>query len=281
LEYTKAFEYISKKVEEELAKQNYTKQKVSNEDGGDLVSLFTSENVAYSVVYILDKQQMVLRSAAMTDDGPDNDWKTLATWLYDEQTADQKDAESIANDFIEGVSGTVAIKRAKQVQKKKKKSDDGSADPKFLAKRFVTYFPELKDEIKNEEDCYYPFRGATFAKEHIAPRVADYIKRANNKETEKFANVFNVQYGNGDRDTRAVITIVILNSLEDEEFYKVSEFFNDDLERLPRLPESTREKRLSPKFPKSRENQSAAPCSTRVSKSIRLSAAFTRGRRLL
>ena len=33
LEYKKAFEYISKKVEEELAKQNYTKQKVSNEDG--------------------------------------------------------------------------------------------------------------------------------------------------------------------------------------------------------------------------------------------------------
>lgn len=250
LEYTKAFEYISKKVEEELAKQNYTKQKVSNEDGGDLVSLFTSENVAYSVVYILDKQQMVLRSAAMTDDGPDNDWKTLATWLYDEQTADQKDAESIANDFIEGVSGTVAIKRAKQVQKKKKKSDDGSADPKFLAKRFVTYFPELKDEIKNEEDCYYPFRGATFAKEHIAPRVADYIKRANNKETEKFANVFNVQYGNGDRDTRAVITIVILNSLEDEEFYKVSEFFNDDLEKAAKAARKYKGKEVKPEVPK-------------------------------
>ena len=107
MEYTKAFEYISKKVEEELAKQNYTKQKVSNEDGGDLVSLFTSENVAYSVVYILDKQQMVLRSAAMTDDGPDNDWKTLATWLYDEQTADQKDAMEPASTVPASVSSAV------------------------------------------------------------------------------------------------------------------------------------------------------------------------------
>ena len=250
LEYTKAFEYISKKVEEELAKQNYTKQKVSNEGGGDLVSLFTSENVAYSVVYILDKQQMVLRSAAMTDDGPDNDWKTLATWLYDEQTADQKDAESIANDFIEGVSGTVAIKRAKQVQKKKKKSDDGSADPKFLAKRFVTYFPELKDEIKNEEDCYYPFRGATFAKEHIAPRVADYIKRANNKETEKFANVFNVQYGNGDRDTRSIITIVILNSLDDSAYLKLAEYFNEDLAPAAKAARKFKGKEVKPEKPK-------------------------------
>lgn len=250
MEYKKAFELISKKVEDELAKQGYEKQKVLSETGGDLVSLFTSENVAYSVVYILDKQQMVLRSAAMTEEGPDNEWKTLATWLYDDETADQKDAESIANDFIEGVSGTVAIKRAKQVQKKKKKSDDGSADPKFLAKRFVTYFPELKDEIKNEEDCYYPFRGATFAKEHLAPRVADYLKRSNRKETEKFANVFNVQYGNGDRDTRAIITIVLLNSLDDSDFEKIKEYFNEDLEKAAVAARKFKGKEVKPEKPK-------------------------------
>ena len=154
MEYTKAFELIAGKVEEELKKSGYARQKVAAENEGDLVALFTSENVAYSVVYILDKQQMVLRSCTMTDEGPDNEWKTLATWLYDEETSDQKDAESIANDFIEGVSGTIAVKRAKQVKQKKKKGDDGTADPKFFAKRFVAYFPELKDEIKNEEDCY-------------------------------------------------------------------------------------------------------------------------------
>ena len=162
MEYTKAFELIADKVGEELTKQGYTRQKVASEEG-KLVALFTSQNVAYSVVYVIDKQQMLLRSCAMTDEGPDNEWKTLSTWLYDDYVASQKDAESIANDFVDGVSNTSAIKRAKQVKQKKKK-EDGTADPKFLAKRFVTYFPELKDEIKNEEDCYYPFRGATFAK---------------------------------------------------------------------------------------------------------------------
>mgnify|MGYP007023898792 CR=1 FL=1 len=155
---------------------------------------------------------MVLRSCTMTDEGPDNEWKTLATWLYDETVGTQKDADSIANDFIEGVSGTLAIKRAKQVKQKKKKDDDGTADPKFLAKRFVTYFPELREEIKNEEDCYFPFRGATFAKEHIAPKI-----------------VFNVQYNNGDVDTRAIITIVLLNSLDDAEYNALYEHFNDEL----------------------------------------------------
>ena len=144
MEYTKAFDLIAGKVEEELRKSGYTKQKVASENEGDLVALFTSDNIAYSVVYILDRQQMVLRSCTMTDEGPDNEWKTLATWLYDEETSSQKDAESIANDFIEGVSGTIAVKRAKQVKQKKKKGDDGSADPKFLAKRFVAYFPEQR-----------------------------------------------------------------------------------------------------------------------------------------
>ena len=212
MEFKKAFDYIVGKVEEELVKQNYTKQKVVAENDNELVSLFTSATLAYSVVYYKDKEQMVLRS-----------------WLYDETVGTQKDADSIANDFIEGVSGTLAIKRAKQVKQKKKKDDDGTADPKFLAKRFVTYFPELREEIKNEEDCYFPFRGATFAKEHIAPKIPVYIKRANKNEIEKFANVFNVQYNNGDVDTRAIITIVLLNSLDDAEYNALYEHFNDEL----------------------------------------------------
>ena len=214
MEFKKAFDYIVGKVEEELVKQNYTKQKVVAENDNELVSLFTSASLAYSVVYYKDKEQMVLRSCTMTDEGPDNEWKTLATWLYDETVGTQKDADSIANDFIEGVSGTLAIKRAKQVKQKKKKDDDGTADPKFLAKRFVTYFPELREEIK---------------KEHIAPKIPMYIKRANKNEIEKFANVFNVQYNNGDVDTRAIITIVLLNSLDDAEYNALYEHFNDEL----------------------------------------------------
>ena len=231
VDYQQAFDFIAGRVEEELVKSGYTRQKVSSEDSNELVALFTSETVAYSVVYIKDKQQMVLRSSAMTEEGPDNDWKTLATWLYDDETSDKKDAESIANDFLEGVAGTVAIRRAKQVKQKKKKSDDGTADPKFLAKRFVSFFPELKEEIQNEEDCYYPFRGATFAKEHIAPKAAKFLKNAKGKELQKFAALFNTQYANGDADTRSIITIVILNSLDDTAFSTLYEELDEDTQK--------------------------------------------------
>ena len=51
MEFKKAFDYIVGKVEEELVKQNYTKQKVVAENDNELVSLFTSATLAYSVVY--------------------------------------------------------------------------------------------------------------------------------------------------------------------------------------------------------------------------------------
>ena len=258
LEYKKAFDLIVGKVEEELVKSGYTKQKVDAENTNELAALFTSSNIAYTVVYVKDKQQMVLRSCTMTEEGPDNEWKTLATWLYDDTFANHKDAESIANDFVEGVSGTVAIRRAKQVKQKKKKDDDGTATPKFLAKRFVTYFPELRDEIKNEEDCYFPFRGATFAKEHIVPKLEGYIVRASKPELEKLAGVFNLQYSNGDVDTRSIITIVILNGLTDEAFNCVSEFFDADLGKAAKAARKYKGKTVKPEKPKKKNVSKAS-----------------------
>lgn len=249
--YDKAFDLIASRVEEELTKTGFTREKVSSSDSNELVALYTSENVAYSVLYAKDRQQMILRTCAMTaDEGPDNDWKTLATWLYDDADATQKDAESIANDFIDGVSGSVAIKRTKQTKSKKKKSEDGNADPKFLAKRFIAVFPELREEIMNEEDYYYPFRGATFAKEHIAPKLSSYISRASNKDMEKLANILNTQYGNGDADTRAVITTVLINSLNDSDYEKLREYFGDDLKIAAKFARKYKDKTVKPEVVK-------------------------------
>ena len=251
MEIRKAFELIVERVGQELTAAGYTKQKVAADNGNELVALFTSSNIAYSVVYYKDKTHMVLRTCTMTEEGPDNEWKTLATWIFDENSTD-KDAVSIANDFVEGVSGTVAIKRAKQVKQKKKKDDDGNADPKFLAKRFVAIFPELKEEIKDEEDGYFPFRGATFAKEKIAPKVEKYVKRSTKPELEKLAGILNLQYNNGDIDTRSIITIVILNHLAEEEWNAVFEYLSDDLKKASKAARKFKGKTVKPEKPKNR-----------------------------
>lgn len=75
--FKKAFDLIVGRVEDELVKSNYQKQKVASEDENELVALFTSENLAYSVVYYKDKMQMVLRSCTMTEKAPTTSGKPL------------------------------------------------------------------------------------------------------------------------------------------------------------------------------------------------------------
>ena len=225
-----AFAHISDKVEAALQPQGFTRAKITAADDNELVSLFTSENMAYSVIYYKDKQHTILRECAMTDDGPDNNWKTLATWMFDPERDTMKEASSIANDFCDALSAPSAVKKAKQA-KKTKKSDDGNADPLFLSKRFLTLFPEMKDEIREEQDCYYPFRGVTFTRASVVPRVNKLVHEGKAADLKKLGNILNTQYVNGDVDTRSIITIVILNSIPEEDEAKIEEYLSDNLKK--------------------------------------------------
>ena len=50
-----AFEHISGRVEETLQPQGFTRAKIASANDNELVALFTSENMAYSVIYYKDK----------------------------------------------------------------------------------------------------------------------------------------------------------------------------------------------------------------------------------
>ncbi|MBE6824839.1 MAG: hypothetical protein E7513_05780 [Ruminococcaceae bacterium] len=223
----KAFNIVCDKVYAALENQGFKKNKVDNTDASEMVALFTGENVAYSVIYYVDKMHMVMRSCAMTDEGPDNEWKTMATWMFNPETDTEREANSIGNDFADAVSTPVNIKRVKQT--KKKKSDESGADPVFLAKRLVKLFPQLKAEIKNEEDSYYPFRSVTFTREFIVPKVNTLVAQGSKAEITKLMSILSAQYLNGDPDTRAIITIVILNSIDEKHKEVIESLMSTDL----------------------------------------------------
>ena len=248
MQLNEAFKLISDKVGEALAPAGFTQVKADSAKENELVALFVSENVAYSVIYYKDKMHTLLRECPMTDEGPDNDWKTLATWMFDPETDGQKEANSIANDFVAAISAPNAQKRAKQMKKSKgkKKDDDGNADPLFLSKRFMTLFPELKDEIKTEEECYNPFRGVTFARESLVPKINNLVKTGNKADLKKLGQILSTQYMNGDIDTRSIITIVILNSLSDEDGEKLNEYLSEDLQKAYKHAKKWRGKEVKP-----------------------------------
>lgn len=240
----KALGIITSKLEDALKVQNITKQKVESQSDNELVSLFTGESVAYSTIYYKDKMLCVLRSCTMTEDGPDNEWKTMATWMFNPETDTEKEADSIANDFVEAVSSASAVKRVKQT--KKKKSDDGNADPLFLAKRFMVLFPELKEEIKKEQDSKEEFRGVYFTRTFIVPRVNELLARGQKGEIQKLCQILSAQYTNGDMDTRSIITIVILNSIDEKHYGAVNEKLSDELKKAWRFAVKFKGKKVKP-----------------------------------
>lgn len=248
MQLNEAFKLISDKVEEALTPLGFQKVKADSVKENELVTLFVSENVAYSVIYYKDKMHTLLRVCPMTDDGPDNDWKTLATWMFDPDSDGQKEANSIANDFVAAISAPTAQKRAKQMKKTKgkKKDDDGNADPLFLSKRFMTLFPELKDEIKEEEEGYNPFRGVTFARASIVPKVNELVKNGSAADLKKLGSILSTQYMNGDVDTRSIITIVILNAIPAEYDEKINEYLSEDLQKAFKHAKKYRGKEVKP-----------------------------------
>ena len=242
----KAFGIITDKVNDTLKGQNFKSQKVESQSENELVSLFTSDTVAYSVIYYKDKMLCVLRSCTMTDEGPDNEWKTMATWMFNPETDTEKEADSIGNDFVEAVTSASAVKRAKQTKRKKSNSDDGNADPLFLAKRFMVLFPDIQDEIKKEQDTKEVFRGVYFTRTFIVPKVNALLERGVKSEINKLSQILSTQYSNGDMDTRSIITIVILNSTDEKHKDRLEEKMSDELKKAWKFALKMKGKKVKP-----------------------------------
>ena len=216
----KAFDIVNKKVSEVLSSQGFKKQSVKSGNNDEMVMLYTNESIAYSVVYYKSKKYMVLRSCSVFDGEPDNEWKTLSTWMFNPDVDTENEASSIGNDFAQMLSPTQVNKNTKTARKRKS-NDDGNGDPIFFSKRLVAVIPELKDEIKYEERNYSPFRCVTFTRQKIVPRINSILKQGNKKDIDKLAEILSNQYNYGNLDVRSCITVVILNSIESEESEKI------------------------------------------------------------
>lgn len=248
MDINQAFDIISAKVEGVLFPRGFQKHGVADTDKEKTV-LYTG-SVAYSIVYYFDKKRIVLRSCAMQGDEPDNAWKTIATWLYDEETDSAKEAENIGEDFAETIRGP---KQIAVQQKKKNKNENGeqSSDPLFFANRMIAYFPELKDEVAYEKAHYTSFRGVTFAEEKIAPKFLDFVSKADEKNLAKFSKNLNDLYDTGDLDVKGIITYILLNSIESDELFEgvISEFPKES-QKIARASRRLRGKSIKPEKPK-------------------------------
>lgn len=248
----KAFDLIVELVAQALAAQEFVQQDVSYKQEEGRVALFTSEAMAYSVVFDIHKKRFELRSCGMTDEGPDNEWKSVSVWLFDPDTDSERQAEGIANDFIETIEGPKRKAMVQSAKKKAKKDEDGNVDPQFFMNRLIVIFPELRDELTEERTRYGRLRGVTFAEKKVLPKIQALLSSyGEDDRKERLVGILCDMYNVGDMDVRSIITIVLLNNIEGETATAALEqYLTDDMKKARKAALKFKGKNVKPEKPK-------------------------------
>ena len=223
----KAFELIQDGLYQELAKQGFSEPQPVEDPAGRMV-MYVLDDVAYGLLYDSKNQRFELRSTTFKEKDKPGSWRSLSLWLFDEKEGTRADAESILNDFLEVVQGP---KRVAVVQQKRRGKDgERTVDPLFFVNRLVNIFPELKDELNQEKIVYGQVRYVTFVKAHVAARCQDLAKKYPDSDPmKKLCSLLDDMYKTGDLDTRSIVTMALLNELDDGAFQIFTEALHDSL----------------------------------------------------
>lgn len=205
--------------------------------------LLSDSSVSYEVKYDDNSKQITLSSCK-----DDNSSKTISAWLLSENSS-QKDIKLITDDFITSMVG----KEKNLVRHTKKKSDENENNITglFFANRMATFFPELKDPIREEKEQYEEFRVVKFSREFILPQINEFIKtEKNTSKINKFGKTLSEIYQNSGLSVKSIITIVILNGLSEENENKLKQYLSDELQKSWEAAKKYKGKKVKPEKPK-------------------------------
>lgn len=266
----KAFELIAGRTEKVLEQQGFKRQKEIVEEENGKAVLFIGESTVYSILFNENESQFELRTTAMTDEGPDDtNWKSISNWIFNPETDTTKDAESIAKDFCDTVDDSKRRAAIRAAKRKANKENEHNPGPVFFFKRLVGVFPELRDEIAEEQEAYEEFRAVTFAKQHIVPKVEELAKKKSSSQMKKLCGFLDEFYKVGDFDVRSIISMVIFNGVSVEAKDNLMEFMSEDFKKYYKHAEKYKTKTVRPeRVKKTRTPQSAQGTPERLSGKI-------------
>lgn len=185
------FELIASKVEEYVKPLGFE----TAEPG-----CFKKEDMTLSVRYDEARKSFVLGCTE-----PEAEEKLLSVWLFDE-THRKKDAETIADDFCDCIREKLGIEKEKSVASaanvalpvRAKKEGDSLSMEQFV-QRFLSVYPQYKDEYKNNVAAYGEFMPIDFFKKCGAEKLRELAKGGASKQLDKMLSVLNEFYCQGDR----------------------------------------------------------------------------------
>ncbi len=178
-------------------------------------SYFTDGTAAVRVRYDADRELFCLEQAVMEGENPAESWKVLSSWLFGKD-APIRDAKSIANDFEDTLREFLGVKpattkatTAANLPSREAPGDDPT--PAVLAGRFLTIFPQFKDQYQNYVTEKGSFLYVHFFEEIAVPHLGTLLDADDKKRLEKFFDMMNHIYCNGDKEARSVVSAVLLH----------------------------------------------------------------------
>lgn len=199
-----------------------------------------------------DRNKKVIILEAVSEDSR----KILSTWMFDEENISQRDLKLIISDFS-GIISQKPKKEFKQTKKKSSKGENGMTGL-FFANRMVNIFPEIKDDIKEEKENYSEFRAVKFTKEIILPKINELLatKKSGSPEVKKLGKLLSDLYSSAGIDVRSIITMAILNNIENEECLRNN--LSDELKTAWNFAKKYKGKKVKPEKEKKKSWMSKA-----------------------
>ncbi|WP_416201075.1 MAG: DUF4304 domain-containing protein [Thermocaproicibacter melissae] len=254
-----AFDYVTQKVGEVLQERGFSQVKNTAAEKDKQSVVFAGDDLAYGIVYQVDKKRFELKKCGMTDEGPDKKWKSVSVWLFDPETDSKDQLQDIVNDFTDSVAGQIQKAVGQAQKKKRRKDDDNNVDTIFFFNRFVGIFPELKDELNDERSLYGQVRSVTFAREKLLPKIEELCTSGGNTSAvNRCATLLSEMYVSGDLDVRSIITIVLLNGLSERAVEALKPNFSQELAKAHKSALKMKGKKVKPEKKKKRSQIMAA-----------------------
>ena len=175
----KALNIISSHIEKILSAEGFSRQEGENPKE----VIFRGKDIAYSIIFEDSNNSFKFRSCGVNDSELDMEWKILSEWLFEPGVSTQKDAEMIALDFSEAITG-IQKKQTVKTHKKKKELNK-VVDLSFFINRLISFFPDLKEDFKYEKENYENFRYVYFVENKVIPKVNFLLKDSFQKDRIK------------------------------------------------------------------------------------------------
>lgn len=250
-----AFQLIETALSSELAEQGFGEPQPLEDPAGQAV-IFATEELAYSLLYDGKRKSFLLRSTNLVDGKP-KDWRTLSTWLFDPESGDRGDAESIVNDFLEVVRGPKRVEMVQQQQQRKRqKGDERSVDPMFFVNRLAGLFPDLKEPLNQEKITYGQVRYITFIKTHALPEMESLLRDYPDSDpARKLGELLDDMYKSGDLDLRSIVTYVVIDGLTAGSFETLYGLMGEELQKVAKPARKLIGKNIKPEKKKKKRGK--------------------------